>query len=204
MVDPAAPFVVRTDRLPPPPARPATSPHPVRCTFFDPTYFAARTRMSAGFTFGDEAAPVPPPAVVPAVAPARGLTFNQILTLIVVAGALFFGSKVLDRMLPVAPTTPTATDMPRLAKVYGPELLAAFGDGCLDAGSTIGSGKSMVEGQAALQERFKTSRTAAFMVRINPELSKVIGEGAEPRDAAQRADVAKFWTDLGHACKGTK
>jgi hypothetical protein len=63
-------------------------------------------------------------------------------------------------------------------------------------------GKTVTEAQSALQTTWQEARIKAFTTRIAPEFSKVLPEGQEPTNPADRAEVVKLWRDFAAGLKG--
>ena len=101
----------------------------------------------------------------------------------------------------VAPM-PAAVDGVKLGRAYAPALAPALGEAWEAAAGAIEAGKGMGEAQETLQATFKAARVKAFTDKVAPEFAKVLAEGAEPKDAAARSEVANLWRGFARGLKG--
>lgn len=95
-----------------------------------------------------------------------------------------------------------AVDGAALGRAFAPTLAATLSDAWLAAADAIAKGKGVAEAQGVLQDAWKKARIDAFVAKVAPEFAKVLAEGTEPRDDAQRAAVAKLWRDFARGLKG--
>ena len=70
------------------------------------------------------------------------------------------------------------------------------------AADALVQGKTVAEAQATLQQTWKAARAKAFVASVAPEFAKVLPEGAEPKDDAQRAQVVALWKAFATGLKG--
>ena len=89
-----------------------------------------------------------------------------------------------------------------LGRSYGPTLVASYADAWLAAANALEEGKTVEEAQAVLQSTWKQSRIKAFREGVQPRMSLILAEGAEPATSQQRAEVVKFWRDFSVGLKG--
>ena len=83
-------------------------------------------------------------------------------------------------------------------------MAASLGDAWTSAADILEQGKAVGDAQAALQVRWQEGRSKAFAGLVAPEFSRVLKEGAEPADPAQRAAVVKLWRDFAAGLKGAR
>ena len=114
------------------------------------------------------------------------------------------GVVAYDHFVPHEPAVvpAAAVDGKALGRQFAGSVATAFGDAWVAAADTLEQGKSISDAQATLQTKWQDGRTKAFTTLVAPEFSKILGEGAEPTDAAQRAAVVKLWRDFAAGLKG--
>ena len=125
-------------------------------------------------------------------------SFLTPLLVIILGGVVAF-----DHLAPREPVArPSAVDGRTLGKQFATSVAAAFGDAWLAAADALAGGKPIADAQAVLQAKWQEGRSRAFTTLVAPEFSKVLGEGAEPTDPAQRAAVVQLWRDFAAGLKG--
>lgn len=113
------------------------------------------------------------------------------------------GVVAYDHLTPRQPSAPASTvDGKSLGRAFATSVAVAFGDSWIAAADTLEGGKSIGDAQAVLQAKWQEGRTKAFTTLVAPEFSKVLGEGVEPADPAQRAAVVRLWRDFAAGLKG--
>jgi hypothetical protein len=124
-------------------------------------------------------------------------TFLTPLTVFVLAGVVIHDHVGGD------PSSPRSTvNGKALGRSYAPIVASNLGDAWLAAASAMEQGKTVTEAQSALQTTWQEARIKAFTTRIAPEFSKVLPEGQEPTNPADRAEVVKLWRDFAAGLKG--
>lgn len=101
-----------------------------------------------------------------------------------------------------APSPVPVVDGAKLGRAYAPQVLSTLSDAWNAAADTLARGKSMAEARASLQQNWQAARARAFVASTAPEFAKVIAEGTEPKDAAQRAQVEALWRAFARGLKG--
>lgn len=132
-----------------------------------------------------------------------GSFFRDYLTplLVLVIG----GFVAYDHLVPREPAAPTSVvDGKALGRKFAGTVAATFGDAWQAGAATLAGGKSVAEAQAALQAKWQEGRTKAFATQVAPEFTRVLGEGSEPTDPTQRAQVVQLWRDFAAGLKGGK
>ena len=89
-----------------------------------------------------------------------------------------------------------------LGRSFAPSVTSDLGDAWLAAADALDKGKTIPEAQAALQAAWQAARIQSFTAKIAPEFNKVLREGQEPTNPAERADVVKLWHDFAAGLKG--
>jgi hypothetical protein len=97
---------------------------------------------------------------------------------------------------------PTAVDGAALGRAYAPTVVSTLADAWTAAADTLAQGKSVVEAQAALHASWEASRAKVFVSNVAPALAKVLPEGSDPKDDAQRAEVVALWRAFARGLKG--
>jgi hypothetical protein len=97
---------------------------------------------------------------------------------------------------------PAAVDGAKLGRAYAPQVVSTLSDAWNAAADALGQGKSVAEAQAALQQSWQAARAKAFAASVAPDFSKVLAEGVEPKDDAQRAQVVALWRSFARGLKG--
>ena len=87
-------------------------------------------------------------------------------------------------------------DTVTLGRSYSRLLAKTYAEGWVAAADALEAGQSVEEARTVLQDTWKKARTRAFREHLQPAFSKVLTEGTEPVDAAQRRRVASFWKDF--------
>jgi len=88
------------------------------------------------------------------------------------------------------PTDPTAV---ALGRAYAPVLSKTYAESWIAAAKALEEGKSVEESQRILQDTWKDARIRAFRNQLEPAFAKVLKEGDEPANNAERIRVANFW-----------
>lgn len=101
-----------------------------------------------------------------------------------------------------APTTVPTVDGAKLGRAYAKTVVSTLSDAWNAAADAVGQGKTMAEAQAALQQNWQAARSKAFAASTAPEFAKVLADGAEPKDEAQRGEVAALWRAFARGLKG--
>jgi hypothetical protein len=101
--------------------------------------------------------------------------------------------EVTTRLPHAAPSPTPAVDGAKLGRAYATTVVATLSDAWDAAADALGQGKTVAEAQAALQQTWQAGRAKAFAAAVTPEFSRVLAEGAEPKDDAQRAQVVALW-----------
>ena len=101
--------------------------------------------------------------------------------------------EVVSRLPHAAPSPTPAVDGAKLGRAYATTVVATLSDAWVAAADALGQGKTVAEAQAALQQGWQAARAKAFAASVTPEFSRVLADGAEPKDAAQRAEVVALW-----------
>jgi hypothetical protein len=96
-----------------------------------------------------------------------------------------------------APPTPAA-----LGRAYATTVVATLADAWIAAADALEKGKAVADARSALQDGWQAARTKAFVASVAPEFAKVLAEGAEPKDAAQRAQAVALWREFARGLKG--
>lgn len=89
-----------------------------------------------------------------------------------------------------------------LGRKFASSVVATLGDGWATAADILEQGKTVADAQSALQTKWQEGRIHAFTTQISPEFTKILPEGIEPTDPAQRAAVVKLWRDFATGLKG--
>jgi hypothetical protein len=105
---------------------------------------------------------------------------------------------------PVAMTAvhPGGVDGAGLGRAYAPTVVASLSEAWSAAADTLEKGKTMVEAQETLHETWQKSRSKTFVATVVPQFAKVLAEGNEPKDDAQRARVVALWREFARGLKG--
>jgi hypothetical protein len=115
--------------------------------------------------------------------------FAMPATLLVIAGLMAH-----DRLAPAVDLRPEhEIDGVALGRAYAPVLSSTYADAWVAAAKSLEQGKSVSEAQRTLQARWTEARVKAFRSRVQPVLSLVLPEGAEPSSAAERSRVVALW-----------
>jgi hypothetical protein len=96
----------------------------------------------------------------------------------------------------------SAVDGAMLGRAYAPVVVATLSDAWNAAADALGRGQTVAQAQAALQQNWQAGRTKAFAASVAPEFAKVLPEGSEPKDDAQRAAVVALWRAFAKGLKG--
>lgn len=130
-----------------------------------------------------------------------GSFFRDYLTpaLVLLLGGVMAYDHLAPKDVAVAPT---GVNGKALGHKFAGSVAASFGDAWESAAETLAAGKSIAEAQATMQTTWQEGRAKAFATVVAPEFSKVLGEGSEPADAAQRASVVQLWRDFATGLKG--
>ncbi len=116
---------------------------------------------------------------------------------------LLAGVVVHDHFESVAPSGPrTTVNGKALGRSFAPTVASNLGDAWLAAADAIEQGKTISEAQAALQLAWQDARIKSFTAKVAPEFMKVLPEGQEPTNPAERAEVVKLWRDFAAGLKG--
>lgn len=110
--------------------------------------------------------------------------------------------EVVTRQAHPAPSPAAVVDGAKLGRAYATTVVATLSDAWNAAADSLGQGKTMAEAQAALQQNWQAARAKAFVAAVAPEFAKVLTEGAEPKDDAQRAQVVALWRAFARGLKG--
>ena len=110
--------------------------------------------------------------------------------------------EVVTRLPHAAPSPAPAVDGAKLGRAYASSGVATLSDAWGAAADSLGRGKTVAEAQAALQQNWQAARAKAFVASVAPEFSKVLADGAEPKDDAQRARVVALWRGFARGLKG--
>jgi len=97
-----------------------------------------------------------------------------------------------------------SVDARALGREYAPVLASTYADAWVAAARVIEGGGSVAHAQEVLQQTWKEARVRAFRSRVDPAFSRVLAEGAEPADAAERARVAALWRGFAAGLKGAR
>ncbi len=103
-------------------------------------------------------------------------------------------------IMTLSPTKPV--DGAAIGRAYATTIAATLADAWRAAADAFASGKTVGEAQAVFQDSWKKARGDAFVARVAPEFAKVLPEGSEPKDAAQRAATVALWRDFARGLKG--
>ena len=113
------------------------------------------------------------------------------------------GIVVHDHLVPREPAGPiSVVDGKALGRKFAATVPGTFGDAWQTAAATLEGGKSVAEAQAALQAKWQEGRAKAFATQVAPDFTRVLGEGEEPTDPTQRAQVVQLWRDFAAGLKG--
>jgi hypothetical protein len=116
---------------------------------------------------------------------------------------LLAGVVVHDHFEADGPSGPRSTvNGKALGRSFAPTVASNLGDAWLAAASTLEQGKTMSEAQVALQQAWQDARIKAFTAKVAPEFIKVLPEGQEPTNPAERAEVVRLWRDFASGLKG--
>ena len=116
---------------------------------------------------------------------------------------LLAGVVVHDRFEAGGPSGPRPiVNGKALGRSFAPTVASNLGDAWLAAADALERGKTMSEAQAALQLAWQDARVKAFTAKVAPEFVKVLAEGQEPTNPAERAEVVKLWRDFAAGLKG--
>jgi hypothetical protein len=138
----------------------------------------------------------------PTPQPSAGIK-GYLTPLAIVFGAVVYGVVNYESFRP-RPRPDAGPDFAAVGRAYAPVLAQTYADAWLEAAIVLEQGKSVSDAQRAQQETWKAARIAAFNARVAPELAKVLPEGAEPTDTAQRARTVAAWRGLARGLKGAK
>ena len=100
------------------------------------------------------------------------------------------------------PAGPTVVDGAALGRAYAPAVVSTLAGAWSAAADALAGGKTVVEAQTVLQDKWKADRSAAFTAKVAPGLVTVLPEATEPKDAAQRAEVVALWRSFARGLKG--
>jgi hypothetical protein len=99
-------------------------------------------------------------------------------------------------------STMTSVDGAQLGKAYARSVVVSLSESWTAAADTLAQGKSMAEAQETLQQTWQELRVKDFVASVEPDFAKVLAEGNEPRDDAQRAEVVALWRAFARGLKG--
>ena len=122
------------------------------------------------------------------------------LIVLVVGGVVAYDHLVVREPVVVS----KKVDGKLLGRKFAGSIASTFGDAWTVAADSLEQGKSMAEVQASMQTRWQADRSKAFAEQVGPEFSKVLGEGGEPTDPTQRAEVVQLWRDFAVGLKGAR
>jgi hypothetical protein len=103
---------------------------------------------------------------------------------------------------PVPPQPETPFQAVIRSYVTGSRL--AYADAWDAAAGALESGQTVSQAMDVLGKTLGTKRSASFESTIKPQLVSLLPEGAEPTDAAKRAQVVAFWRSIAAAIRGVK
>lgn len=110
---------------------------------------------------------------------------------------------VHDHIAPAVPSdNQPAINGKALGRSFAPILATNLGDAWLAGADALEQGKTVTEAQAALQLAWQAARSKSFMAKVAPEFRKVLAEGQEPTNPAERATVVKLWREFAAGLKG--
>ena len=121
-------------------------------------------------------------------------------------GGFLATAVTLDLVKHVPTSTSTApvilVDGEKLGRAYAPTVVASLSEAWNAAADALGQGKSLTESQEILQQTWQELRAKAFVADVGPDFAKVLPEGTEPIDDAQRAEVVALWRAFARGLKG--
>ena len=113
------------------------------------------------------------------------------------------GVVAYDHLSPHSPAvSPVVVDGKLLGRKFATAVASSFGDAWMAAATVLEQGKPIADAQTALQTSWREGRTKAFTAQVAPEFAKILSEGTEPTNPAQRSAVVKLWREFAQGLKG--
>ena len=120
-----------------------------------------------------------------------------------VAVLVLAGVMLHDRYSTPSPAVPVPfVNGKALGRTFAPMVASNLGDAWLAAADALEKGKTIPEAQATLQAAWQEARIKSFVAKVAPEFRKVLAEGQEPTNPAERAAVVQLWRDFAAGLKG--
>lgn len=102
----------------------------------------------------------------------------------------------------VARRSPPARTPVALGRAYATTVTVTLADAWIAAAAALEKGQTVPQARTTLQDAWQAERSRAFVADVAPAFARILPEGADPKDAAQRSAIAEAWREFARGLKG--